>query len=678
MRRTVDRNRWGWGLAAAGCTLAGGLLTAHHPVSPVGALSLFWLWCLLAAWRPGLWLCVVPAALPFMNFAPWTGWLIFDEFDLLVLGALAGGYARLAGSVSARRWPSLPTGLVVLLGLMVLVLVQALLRGVADAGGWAFDWFASYPDALNSVRVFKGPALALLCVPLIRDALAQSAALACRRLAAGMVMGLVVVVLATLWERAAFPGFTDFSTNYRTVALFWEMHVGGAAIDTYLALAAPFAMWALVSARHPAAWAGAALLALLVGHACLTTFSRGVYLGVVLPLLMLGAWIGASKAGWSVPWPRVRVPFAGWRVQAAGILVLALVAEMAWVLGGGTFMAERLSRTERDFVNRYDHWQSGLSLLETPADWLLGLGMGRLPANYATRVTDGAWPGAVTVVPAPAAQDPRQGYAVISGPAASGKPRGAYALTQRVGALSGGWHGVQLRVRASVRTDLLVELCERHLLYDRQCQSVRFWVTPQPAGDWLSVRLPLRGPDFSPSPWYAPRLAMLALSVSQAGGQVEVDQAQLVARAGSMALLNPDFSEGLARWYPAAQSYFVPWHIDNVYLERLLDQGLIGLLLSGVLTLWALHALVLGRARGLPLAPYLTGSVLAILVVGLVSNALDVPRVSFLFDLLVLFSVLGASSGACVNAACLDRLEQRATHSCDEVCALNFASNREI
>lgn len=650
----IDLHRWGWGLAAAGCTLAGALLGAHHPVSSVGALSLFWLWCLLAAWRPGLWLYVVPAALPFMNWAPWTGWLIFDEFDLLVLGALAGGYARLSGlAAPARRWPPLPRGLTVLLGLMVLALVQALLRGVADAGGWAFDWFASYPDALNSVRIFKGPALALLCVPLIRDALTQSAAQACRRLGAGMVTGLAVVTLATLWERAAFPGFTDFSSHYRTVALFWEMHVGGAAIDAYLALATPFAMWALVSARHPVVWAGAALLALLVAHACLTTFSRGVYLGVAMPLLMLGAWIGASKAGCLVPWPRLRAPLAGWRVQAGAVLLLALAGEMVWVLGGGTFMAERLARTERDFVNRYDHWQNGLGLLKTPADWLLGLGLGRLPANYAARVPDGAWPGAVTVVPAAASQNAHQGAVAIRGPEASGKPRGSYALTQRVGALSGGPHWVQLRLRAPRRTTLTVELCERHLLYDRQCQVTRVGLSPSPAGDWFTVRLPLIGADFSPSPWYAPRLAMLALSVRQAGGQVELDQISLWSRTGEVSLRNSDFSQGLTRWFPAAQSYFVPWHIDNVYLESLLDRGLAGLLLSGALTLWALCVLVRGRARHLPLAPYLTGSVLAFLVVGLVSNAMDVPRVSFLFDLLVLFSALAALPGASAKGTVL-------------------------
>jgi hypothetical protein len=67
------------------------------------------------------------------------------------------------------------------------------------------------------------------------------------------------------------------------------MHVGGAAIDVYLAMAAPFAAWAVVTAKSRVGWAAAAGLALLTGHACLTTFSRGAYVGVAAPLVLVGA-----------------------------------------------------------------------------------------------------------------------------------------------------------------------------------------------------------------------------------------------------------------------------------------------------------------------------------------------------------------------------------------------------
>ncbi len=55
------------------------------------------------------------------------------------------------------------------------------------------------------------------------------------------VAGLGVVALGALWEHVAFPGLLNFSTDYRSTSVFWEMHVGGAALDGYLALAMPFA-----------------------------------------------------------------------------------------------------------------------------------------------------------------------------------------------------------------------------------------------------------------------------------------------------------------------------------------------------------------------------------------------------------------------------------------------------
>jgi hypothetical protein len=102
-----------------------------------------------------------------------------------------------------------------------------------------------------------------------------------------MVCGTLIVSAAAIWERWAYPGLADFSAPYRTVALFWEMHVGGAALDAYLAMAAPFVAWTVVRASTPVRFAAAAAFALVVEYVCLTTFSRGVYLAVSSSLVML-------------------------------------------------------------------------------------------------------------------------------------------------------------------------------------------------------------------------------------------------------------------------------------------------------------------------------------------------------------------------------------------------------
>ena len=586
-----------------------------------------------AAWRPSAWLLLVPACLPWLNFSPWTGWLIFEEFDLLLLGALAGGYARMAYSpqtISEREKNKVlwfPVALLLLLGAAGL---WSLSRGVMDAGGWAFNWFAGYTDALNSLRVFKSLAFALLFVPLLKSRHAPNPTCAGQLLARGMVVGLLLVTLAVLWERAAFPGVFDFSTHFRTVALFWEMHVGGAAIDAYLALSTPFAVWALVRARHPLAWTGAAALALLTAYACLTTFSRGVYGAVLGSLVVLGFALWTQKHAFKVlasstqELPLQR--FAGWRPKASVMLVLALLIEVAMVLGAGSFMMKRLDTTDRDLSSRLAHWQHGLDLPQQPTDWLLGIGLGRFPDNYAHEVPREEFSGSVTL---------GDGFATLYGPISRHSLAGLHALTQRLTDVSAGQHWVSLQVRAKVRTEVYFDLCERHLLYDGNCQGAFVRIAPGIQG-WQSLLLPLRGPPLSGGPWYAPRLQMFSIAIANAGGAADFDNVKLVGTQGPARLENGDFSQGLAHWFPAAQSYFVPWHMDNLFLELLVERGWLGLLLWLVLMHYTLWHAIFGRASSHELSPFLAASLCGVLLVGLVSSVMDVPRVAFLMYLMTL------------------------------------------
>ena len=82
-------------LVSLGAALA---LAIRHPWSGLFVTLGFYLWCLALLWRPACWLFLMPATLPVLNFSPWTGWLVFDEFDLLLLGILAVGHGRLAWS----------------------------------------------------------------------------------------------------------------------------------------------------------------------------------------------------------------------------------------------------------------------------------------------------------------------------------------------------------------------------------------------------------------------------------------------------------------------------------------------------------------------------------------------------------------------------------------------------
>jgi hypothetical protein len=637
----VDRRRKFWArsaclLAASAAAGAGLALAAHHPLAPFAVSACFVLWSALVAWRPGVWLFVLPAALPFLNFAPWTGWITVEEFDLLCLGVISGGYARMGLSIMAA--PSEPgeapardrvftTAAVV----FAVASAAACVRGMSLANEAVFSLFQGYADPLNAWRVFKSVAFAALLWPLLRREVQSDPNTSVRHLGWGMVAGLGVVSLAVLWERLAYPGLWDFSTRYRTTALFWEMHVGGAAIDAYLTLATPFVVWALWITRTPLRWAVLAALALLTGYACLTTFSRGVYgavLGSLLLLIVLLRWR-------SPPLLRIR-----WRTVAGLALTLALALEVAAVLGLGSYMRERIGSSDQDLDSRRQHWHHGLGLMHGPADWLLGIGAGRLPASYAREVPRREFPGDIQFIGPGGPQD--SAFVRVLGPRTRSDIDGLFALTQRVALGAVGPHRVAFDVRAAVNTDVYLSLCELHLLYPRHCQSV--WIRVPPTGtEWRRAVAVLRGPSLDRGSAWAPRQGVFSVSIFDAGRQIDIRNPSVVGLNRMELLANRDFAQGMARWFPSAQGYYVPWHIDSLWLEVLIERGLFAVVAFAVCMAWAVWCLVsaiMRRDQVAPaMAPFLAASLCGGLCIGLISSVMDVPRVALLLMLLAIFSV---------------------------------------
>src|SRR5205814_9078311 len=132
-------------LAAGG----GVVLACHYPVAPFLALALFLLWTAISYRWPLAWLIVIPALLPISGFATWTGWFAFEELDLLVLGAAAGGYAWLASFETRQSMASdapavSSSGLAKLVvTLFALSCAVSLYRGIVDAGDFDLHWYGS-------------------------------------------------------------------------------------------------------------------------------------------------------------------------------------------------------------------------------------------------------------------------------------------------------------------------------------------------------------------------------------------------------------------------------------------------------------------------------------------------------------------------------------------------------
>lgn len=289
----------------------------HYPANKLLLGAGLGAYIALLLYRPTWWLAIVPAVLPVLDFAPWTGWYFIDELDLLLLATCAAGYLRY-GAAPATRLPGLAKAACVLLALCWL---GAAARGLLPLPPLDANALSNYVSPYNSLRVLKGLLWPLLLLPLLRQSAGPQAANIERLFVPGMLGGLVLASLAVVWERDTFPGLLNFASDYRPTAPFSAMHTGGAALDAYLAMAFPFvALW-LIDGRHHPLRLAAGLCCLMLGcFAGLTIFSRDIYLAYAASGAVIGALICAH---------RVRRGALGWHHLLAAMLMGAL---LIWLL----------------------------------------------------------------------------------------------------------------------------------------------------------------------------------------------------------------------------------------------------------------------------------------------------------------------------------------------------------
>jgi hypothetical protein len=591
-------------------------VASGHPLSALAAVSVVLVLFGLLLRHPQFGLYLLPAGLPLLNFSPWTGWLLVDEFDLLVLVVVAAGYFKLWRNHSGI----LNRGIFLLLLSLAALLV---VRGATELTAQNLSWFSGYMTPMNSLRVGKS----LLWLVLLSPLIAQSGELG-RANAGGAgyfvscLLGCGTVVAAAVWERAFYPGLLDISTPYRTVAMFWEMHLGGAALDAYLVLVAPLLVWAWRGTLSLRGRLALGVFVLLFVYVVLTTFSRGVIGAIAGSLFLLGVLLFLHRR---------RGAHAALAARLSnGAVLLLIVVEVLLVIGGDSFMNKRLAASERDFNGRLQHWQQGLGILETPLDWVFGIGLGRLPARLAAASDGPALAGAFHW---------RDGQAGAPGMLIDGPDRrheaydlgGLFALSQRVELVDGRRYRFALDVRGEAGVEIQASVCAMHLLYPARCQILDIRLR---SDAWEHHESGLRGSAFKAGTWQRAGHGVFLLSVLNSGAGVEVANLALTA-GGDQLLRNAQFLERESAWFPAAQAYFLPWHIDNLYLEALIETGLVGLLafLAGIFLV--VRRLLRACAQGDALAPYFVSSIAGLMALGMLVSVFDMPRVATLFGFFV-------------------------------------------
>lgn len=238
----------------------------------------------LLAWRPRWCLFLLPALLPVLDLAPWTGWFFIEEIDLLLLLTTAIAYWRLDASTLGARLPPFAMTCMAIITFAYLIGVW---RGLMPLQAIDVNSFTDYLSTYNSLRIGKSWFWAMLLLPIMLHHAGHDLSQIERYFIPGMLTGLALVTCAAIRERWLFPGITNFSRDYRITAPFSGMHTGGAALDGYLAMTLPLlVIWLLARQSCFKVSAGSILLA-LAGYAGLSTFSRGLYAAYACSALII-------------------------------------------------------------------------------------------------------------------------------------------------------------------------------------------------------------------------------------------------------------------------------------------------------------------------------------------------------------------------------------------------------
>ena len=591
-----------------------GLSIAAAFSTPLGAgwiLPALIVYCGLLWWQPGLWLICLTALLPLLDLTAWSGRLFWTEYDTVLLATLGVMYIRLRSSLPSQRTLRRPARL--LLSLFALSAAASLGIGLFPLGPFDDNAFASYTSSYNALRVAKGLLFAMASIPLLGLEWAGPAR-AARRLATGMTLGLAGTVLYILWERATFPGLLNFETDYRITGPFPGMHVGGAYIEAFLTAALPFV--ALFAWQRQRLWSTVFAVGLygLGTYSVMVTFSRGGQAAFALSTFVV--LIGFARLSFHEQARRFYK--AGAVIAIAGVAIMIM-----WPVFSGKYSQSRWAGTEQDLGTRTAHWADALNIVRSRNASLFGLGLGAFPSAY-------YWDSSA------ASRTATYGFVIEQGNDVLRLGSGDSLFFEQIVKVAPEQRYVlSVDLRANIRNaGLAVTLCEKAILYSYTCVAAPLQISG-PAGEWTHYEAQMETRGFGPPGSRFERPVKLSLYNSLSGTVVDVDNVILRNMHGNNLVHNSNFSSGMHHWFFSTDNY-LPWHVENLYLNVYFEQGWLGLILFLALIGYTIARWLARMWKQDALSLALLASLTAFLAVGTLNSWADEPRLSFLFYLLLI------------------------------------------
>jgi hypothetical protein len=280
---------------------------------------------------------------------------------------------------------------------------------------------------------------------------------------------------------------------------------------------------------------------------------------------------------------------------------------------------------------RTRHWARTIDMMDKDLTTaLFGMGLGSFPKTFLFKNRD--------VVSATFSYEREDGNGFLR--LGSGK---TLYLDQRVPVVAGESYTLSLDLRsADPEAKLTVPLCEKSVQHSFRCKFASFQRGAAATG-WEHREIKVESGQVGSGPRPLPRPVALSIANARLGSVVDVDNVRLLDESGLDLIANGDFSGGGSRWYFSADEH-LPWHIDNLWVQILFEQGWAGVVALTIAVLISLRHLAIGMWRGDLFSGTLLAALGGFLLVGLTESLFDGPRVTTLFFLLLFLGWLRLST----------------------------------
>ena len=564
-----------------------------------------------------VWLIVIPALIPLADFTPYTGQFFFPEINYFILLTFA---ANIALKRYAHPFYYFKTPIILLLLAFIVLYLLSLLKGLFPLPSVDDNAFSNYYSHYNSFRVGQGVLWAFLFLPFLSYQVQQSNR-AKELFSYGILIGLTGVAVSAIWERFLFPGLFNYMSDYRITATFSSMHTGGGHIDTYIALSLPFIAILFKKTKH---YLLGISLFLLSVYVLMVTFSRGLYIAFLTQIIVLTIFLIVSrqKHTSSIKHKTLLIP-----------LFLITIAAIVFPVFEGSYIQERFSKINQDKQIRTNHWKDALQMMDQNfTTYALGMGIGTYPRTYFWNNSENTTPATYSIIQ-------EKGNKILR----LGSGDSLY-MEQIIKILPNTQYHLSIIFRGNTpNSSITIPICEKSLLYSFRCQ----WITlHSKAGknQWTNINRQIDlhsiGDNIGTTLGsLSKRPVKLILYNGNKNSIIDIKEIKLLDSNYNNIIHNGDFSNGIDHWFFSTDNH-LPWHIKNLWVALIFDQGWLGAVIFFTLLLYALiHQFKLLQRHDFYAAILLT-SIIGFLVVGTVVSPFDAPRISLLFFLIFFLALL--------------------------------------